>query len=55
MAPRFSPLSPANAVETAGGGLSSTWTWAAVIALTAPLFAVGSQTALAALPCSVMP
>ncbi|MFE1839520.1 hypothetical protein [Streptomyces sviceus] len=35
MAPRFSPLSSAKAVETAGGGLSSTWTWAAVIALTA--------------------
>ncbi|MEU0028350.1 hypothetical protein [Streptomyces sp. NPDC006335] len=33
MAPRVSPLLLAKAGDTAGGGLSSTWTWAAVIAL----------------------
>lgn len=35
MAPRYSPFSLAKAGDTAGGGFSSTWTWAAVIALAA--------------------
>ncbi|WP_158694442.1 hypothetical protein [Streptomyces canus] len=37
MAPRVSPLLLAKAGDTAGGGFSSTWSWAAVIALAALL------------------